>query len=69
MKNPFEYRAPAGYPVRTLVAATVDCQMDVVRKADAKKLAEIIAWPGSGSTIRKAAASRLRKLQKKGGPS
>jgi hypothetical protein len=66
MKNPFSRPAPATYRdfTDTITAGTVPDQMDIVRAADAQKLREILAWPGTGTTIRKAAASRLRRLEK-----
>lgn len=65
MKNPFAYPAPSYYhPVTELTAGTVSDQMDIVRKADAQKLRDILAWPTTGKVIRKAAESRLRKLER-----
>jgi hypothetical protein len=66
MKNPFEYAAPPVYHdiTRTFIAGTVEDQLDIVRSADAQKCREILAWPGTGATIRKATERRLRKLEK-----
>ena len=62
MQNPFEYPAPKGWPVNTVIACVVEDQLRIVRAANADQLRAILAWPFSGCTVRKAAASRLRRL-------
>lgn len=55
MKNPFEERAPSGWPVKTIIWGCVVDQLRIVRNADADKLRAIIAWPGTSTTTRKRA--------------
>jgi hypothetical protein len=66
MNNPFSRPAPACYRdfTDTITAGTVPDQMEIVRAADAQKLRDILRWPGTGVTVGKAAASRLRKLER-----
>jgi hypothetical protein len=39
-------------------------RMEIVREASAERLRAMIDWPGTQMTVRRAAVSRLRKLQR-----
>lgn len=46
----------------------VDSRLRVVRRAEAAQLRAILALPDLQVTVRKAAAARLRRMQKDGAP-
>jgi hypothetical protein len=63
-KNPWEtsYNTLAA---RYLQTCGVEDRLRVVRATlDAPELRRIIAWPGTEKTVRKAAESRLRRLER-----
>ena len=59
MTNPWLVDMP-GYP------GCQHCRMDIVRRtSDIKLLEQFIAWPETQRTVRAAAESKLRRLEKK----
>lgn len=62
MKNPWLRPAPDYYPVDVVMDVTVEDRIRTLRGFDAAKLREVIAYPGTQKTVKKAAERRLRGL-------
>ncbi len=63
MKNPWLKPAPDYYPVDFIQSCSVEDRIAELRNFDIEKLCDVIAYPGTQKTVKKAAERRLRGLQ------
>lgn len=65
MKNPWLKKAPEYWGDMWIQAITVDDRLKELKEFGINKLKQVIRYPGTQKTVRKAAERRLKALKKK----